>query len=105
MHKRLVNWMDNPNADRVKRVAQLAGRSAVRNLQQCYLVEGPSSPAEAIRAHLGLLHLSEAAADFWHESDAVAEVYYTDKLSASNPEFAEIIDQLTGNVFIEQSSD
>jgi len=105
MHKRLVNWMDNPNADRVKRVAQLAGRSAVRNRRQRFLVEGPQSAAEAIRAHLGLLHLSEAAAEFWPESDTVAEVYYTDKLSASNPELADLIDQLTGNVFIAQTSD
>lgn len=104
MRNRLANWMDNPNADRVKRVAQLAGRSAVRNRRQRFLVEGPQSAAEAIRAHLGLLHLSAAAAELWPENDTVAEVYYTRELSATNPELAALIQQLSGKIFVAQTS-
>ena len=105
MHNRPVNWMDNPNADRVKRVAQLAGRSAVRNRRQQFLVEGPQSAAEALRAHLGLLELSDAAAEFWPTGHTVAEIYYTAKLQQTHPELVELIAQFERNVFVAETSD
>lgn len=104
MHHRPVNWMDNPNAERVKRVAQLAGRSAVRNRRKQFLAEGPQSAAEAIRAHLGLLELSEAAAQLWPPDQTVAAVYYTEQLADSNPELAELVGQLSDSVFVAQTS-
>lgn len=104
MHQRPVKWMDNPNADRVKRVSQLAGRSAVRNRRRQFLAEGPQSAAEAIRAHLGVLALSETAAQFWPPQRTVAEVYYTKQLTAVNPELTELIGQLSSNVFVAETS-
>lgn len=105
MHQRPVNWMANPNADRVKRVAQLAGRSAVRNRRKQFLAEGPQSAGEAIRAHLGLLDLPEAVASIWPSGDTIAEVYYTQRLLEHQPELAELIGQLSGNVFVAETSD
>ncbi|NWN89720.1 MAG: RNA methyltransferase [Micrococcaceae bacterium] len=105
MRTRPVNWMDNPNADRVKRVAQLAGRSAVRNRRQRFLAEGPQSATEAIRAHLGLLDLSAQTAQFWPKDHTVAEVYYTQRLSSSHPELAGYIGKITGDVFVAEASD
>ncbi|NUL46380.1 RNA methyltransferase [Cellulosimicrobium funkei] len=46
--------MTNPRADRVKRVARLAGRSS-RSREGLFLAEGPQSSREALRAHLGML--------------------------------------------------
>ena len=105
MHKRPVNWMDNPNAERVKRVAQLAGRSAVRNRRQQFLAEGPQPAAEAIRAHLGLLKLSSEAADFWPKHNTVAEVYYTAGLASTHPELADLVTRLDPHVFVAETSD
>lgn len=105
MHHRPVNWMENPNAERVKRVAQLAGRSAVRNRRKQFLAEGPQSATEAIRAHLGLLELSELAAEFWPAGHTVAEVYYTEQLATSNPEAAQLIEDLSTDVFVAKTSE
>lgn len=105
MHKRPVNLMDNPNAERVKRVAQLAGRSAVRTRRQRFLAEGPQSAAEAIRAHLGLLNLSSEASSFWPKHNTVAEVYYTPRLASTHPELAQLITQLDSKVFVAEASD
>lgn len=46
--------MTNPRADRVRKVARLAGRSS-RVREGLFLAEGPPSAREALRAHLGLL--------------------------------------------------
>ncbi|XKH56608.1 RNA methyltransferase [Citricoccus nitrophenolicus] len=46
--------MTNPRADRVKKVARLAGRSS-RSREGLFLAEGPQSSREALRAHLGML--------------------------------------------------
>ena len=105
MHYRPVNWMDNPNAERVKRVAQLAGRSAVRNRRKQFLAEGPQSAAEAIRAHLGLLEVSDSTAHFWPPGRTVAEVYYTEHLAISNPELSDLLGDLPPEVFVGKTSD
>ncbi len=104
MHNRPVNWMDNPNADRVKRVAQLAGRSAVRNRRQQFLVEGPQSATEAILAHLGRLNLSEQAAQMWPADNTIAEVYYTQHLSSTDRQLYNLVGQLNGRVFVAETS-
>ncbi|WP_313815732.1 RNA methyltransferase [Citricoccus sp.] len=46
--------MTNPRADRVRKVARLAGRSS-RSRDGLFLAEGPQSSREALRAHLGML--------------------------------------------------
>lgn len=104
MHKRPVNMMDNPNAERVKRVAQLAGRSAVRNKRQQFLAEGPQSATEALRAHLGLLELSAATAGWWPVGQTVAEVYYTARLAQTSPVLYALIAQLESAVFVAETS-
>src|SRR5699024_2552387 len=105
MHHRPVNWMDNPNAERVKRVAQLAVCAALRNRRKQFLAEGPQAAAEAIRAHLALLELSGAAAQLWPPDQTVAAVYYSQQLADSHPELAELVGQLSVSVFVAQSSD
>lgn len=105
MHNRPVNLMENPNADRVKRVAQLAGRSAVRNRRQQFLAEGPQSATEAIRAHLGLLDLSTEARKFWPQGNTVAEVYYTARLASTHPELMQLVTQLDTTAFVAEVSD
>ena len=105
MTQRPVNLMDNPYADRVKRVARLAGRSAVRNRRQQFLAEGPQSATEAIRAHLGLLKLSEPAQQMWPIGETVAEVYYTQRLATSHPDLFALVQQLPAHVFVAETSD
>lgn len=105
MKKRPVNVMDNPNAERVKRVAQLAGRSAVRNRRQQFLAEGPQSVTEAVRAHLGMLALSDISKQMWPRGKTVAEIYYTQRLISSQPELYALIQQLPGQVFVAEASD
>ncbi|GAA4474224.1 RNA methyltransferase [Enteractinococcus fodinae] len=105
MHSRPVNSMDNPNAERVKRVAQLAGRSAVRIRRQRFLAEGPQSASEALRAHLGLLDLSVEALKFWPPEQTVAEVYYTARLASTHPELMELITELDHGVFVAETTD
>lgn len=104
MHNRPVNTMDNPNAERVKRVAQLAGRSAVRARRQRFLAEGPQSAREAIRAHLGLLDLSGEALKFWPREQTVAEVYYTARLASTDPELMDLIAELGHGVFVAETT-
>lgn len=104
MQQRPVIWMDNPNADRVKRVAQLAGRSAIRNRRKQFLAEGPQSASEAIRAHLGVLSLSTSAAQLWPAGRTVAEVYYSERLVSTEPELHKLIGQLPHNVFVAETS-
>lgn len=105
MHRRPVNWMDNPNAERVKRVHQLAGRSAVRSRHRKFLAEGPQSATEAIRAHLGLLELSAAAALHWPKDQTVAEVYFTTRLKTVEPELYGLVMSLNDTVFVAETSD
>ena len=105
MHSRPVNTMDNPNAERVKRVAQLAGRSAVRSRRQRFLAEGPQSAREAIRTHLGLLELSVEALKFWPPEQTVAEVYYTARLASTHPELMQLIAELGHEVFVAETTD
>ncbi len=97
--------MNNPNADRVKRVAQLAGRSAVRNRRKEFLVEGPQSVGEALRAHLGILDLSVEAARFWPRRNTLSEIYYTPRLASSDPELFELVGRLDRHVFVAETSD
>ena len=104
MHNRPVKVMDNPKADRVKRVVQLAGRSAVRNRRQQFLVEGPQSATEAIMAHLGRLNLSETAAQMWPADNTITEVYYTQQLSRTDRQLYNLVGQLNDRVFVAETS-
>ncbi|MDN4491502.1 RNA methyltransferase [Demequina sp. SYSU T00068] len=63
--------LSNPRAERFKRVAALAGRSA-RSRAGVILVEGPQSVREAVR----------------HAADRVHDVYLTEDAHARHPEIA-----------------
>ena len=64
--------LDNPRADRVKKVAALAGRSA-RSKQEKILVEGPQAVRELVR----------------HRSSFVEDVYYTAQAAQIHPDVIE----------------
>jgi TrmH family RNA methyltransferase len=83
----------------------LAGRSAVRNRRQQFLAEGPQSATEAIRAHLGLLELSDPTRQMWPAGQTVAEVYFTRQLFTSQPDLSALVHQLPSNVFVAETSD
>src|SRR5690554_2098090 len=62
----LTLTLDNPRAERVKKVAALAGRSA-RSRAGVLLVEGPQSVREAVR------HAPERVRDLYISADALAK--------------------------------
>ena len=64
--------LDNPRADRVKKVAALAGRSA-RSKQGKILVEGPQAVRELVR----------------YRSSFVEDVYYTALAAQTHPDVIE----------------
>ena len=69
--------LDNPRADRVKKVAALAGRSA-RSKQGKILVEGPQAVRELIR----------------HRSSFVEDVYYTSAAAQTHPDVIDNAERL-----------
>lgn len=99
MH-RPAQLLSNPRADRVKKVAQLAGRSAVRKRRGQFLVEGPQSAREALRAHLG--HLEPST--FWVAGAIVQEVYFTVQLQHSHPEIYGLTTKLSQDVFVAETT-
>lgn len=103
--------MTNPRADRVRRVARLAGRSS-RLREGLFLAEGPQPAREALRAHLGLLGPGgepdagpgpdaagpPAAGDGpdgprvqWLPGRVVESVYVSPRLSERDPELADLV--------------
>ena len=75
--------MTNPRADRVRKVARLAGRSS-RQREGLFLAEGPQPAREALRAHLGLLGSSPQ----WTPGDVVEAVYVSTRLVERHPDLA-----------------
>ena len=69
--------LDNPRADRVKKVAALAGRSA-RSKQEKILVEGPQAVRELVR----------------HRSSFVEDVYYTSAAAQTHPDVIDDAERL-----------
>lgn len=79
--------MTNPRADRVKRVARLAGRSA-RLREGLFLAEGPQSSREALRLHLGQL-----PAGSWQHGSVVESVYVSESWDGHDDGLAALVDQ------------
>ncbi|GAA1670183.1 RNA methyltransferase [Citricoccus zhacaiensis] len=99
--------MTNPRADRVRKVARLAGRSS-RSRDGLFLAEGPQSSREALRAHLGMLGPRPdhdagpvQAADRqlagldgytqWIPGRVVESVYLSTRVADRDPELAELV--------------
>ncbi len=80
--------MTNPRADRVKRVARLAGRSA-RLREGLFLAEGPQSSREALRLHLG-----ELPARAWRHGSVVESVYVSESWDGHDDGLAALVDQV-----------
>lgn len=101
MTERPDQIMSNPRADRVKKVARLAGRSA-RERQHQFVAEGPQAVREALRAHLG--EFSTTLDDHWGSS-VVEAVYCTEQLATHHPDIGGLIDRSRGSVFARVVSD
>lgn len=92
--------MTNPRADRVRRVARLAGRSS-RAREGLFLAEGPQSAREALRAHLGLLGLGQ-----WIPGEVVDSVYVSVRVSERDPALADLVQQAAARgVPVRQATD
>jgi RNA methyltransferase, TrmH family len=92
--------MTNPRADRVRKVARLAGRSS-RQREGLFLAEGPQPAREALRAHLGLLESPQ-----WAPGDVVDAVYVSTRLAARHPALAGLAgDAARAGVPVRQASD
>jgi RNA methyltransferase, TrmH family len=72
--------MTNPRADRVRKVARLAGRSS-RLRDGLFLAEGPQPAREALRAHLGL-----TVGGQWSPGQVVESVYVSARLAGRDAE-------------------
>lgn len=92
--------MTNPRADRVRRVARLAGRSS-RQRERLFLAEGPQPAREALRAHLGLLGPSP-----WAPGAVVDTVYVSTRLPERHSDLADLVDEAArAGVPVRQASD
>lgn len=79
--------MTNPRADRVKRVARLAGRSA-RLREGLFLAEGPQAAREALRLHLG--HLPSGV---WSAGPVVEAVYVSASGGGHDDGLVQLVDE------------
>lgn len=79
--------MTNPRADRVKRVARLAGRSA-RLREGLFLAEGPQSCREALRLHLGQLPDGS-----WQHGSVVESVYVSESWDGHDDGLSTLVDR------------
>lgn len=93
--------MSNPRADRVKKVARLAGRSA-RQKQNRFLAEGPQSVREALRAHLGEFDLTLNG--HWGQG-VVEELYITDGFEDAHPDIAALMDRARASIEVRTVTD
>ncbi|MDI3332001.1 MAG: RNA methyltransferase [Micrococcus sp.] len=92
--------MTNPRADRVRKVARLAGRSS-RQREGLFLAEGPQPAREALRAHLGLLESPP-----WTPGRVVDAVYVSTGLAERHPDLAGLVgDAVRAGVPVRQTSD
>ncbi|HEY4614995.1 MAG TPA: RNA methyltransferase [Citricoccus sp.] len=92
--------MTNPRADRVRRVARLAGRSS-RQREGLFLAEGPQAVREALRAHLGLTESSQ-----WAAGRVLDQLFVAPRLAARHPDLAALADDAAGRgVPVRRASD
>ncbi|MDY6055910.1 RNA methyltransferase [Micrococcus sp.] len=83
--------MDNPRADRVRAVAALAGRSA-RRRSGTFLVEGPQSCREALRAHLG--EGPSPVARQWPAGRVLTQVFVDPDLPRRDPGLSDLVERV-----------
>ncbi len=92
--------MTNPRADRVRKVARLAGRSS-RQREGLFLAEGPQPAREALRAHLGQLGPAP-----WSPGAVVDAVYVSTGLAGRHPDLAGLVSAAAqAGVPVRQASD
>ncbi|QCU77766.1 RNA methyltransferase [Citricoccus sp. SGAir0253] len=82
--------MTNPRADRVRRVARLAGRSS-RQREGLFLAEGPQPAREALRAHLGIV-----GAPQWRPGAVVEQLYVSERVGDRDAELAGLVERAAG---------
>jgi TrmH family RNA methyltransferase len=93
-------WLDNPRADRVKRVHRLTRRVGRERGGQ-FLAEGPQSVREAVAAHaltgdvVDELYVTEAALQRWPDVVAAAREAGLVPLGASEPVMAALTDTVS----------
>ncbi|AXR73185.1 MULTISPECIES: TrmH family RNA methyltransferase [Auritidibacter] len=87
--ERPVPFLDNARSDRVKHVAGLGGRSAVRRRQGLFLAEGPQTVREALKAETGQLQAKTPSASqrraSWRPGCVIDQLYWTSELESSDP--------------------
>jgi len=82
--------MTNPRADRVRRVARLAGRSS-RQREGLFLAEGPQPAREALRAHLGIV-----GAPQWRPGTVVEQLYVSERVGDRDADLAGLVERAAG---------
>lgn len=82
--------MTNPRADRVRKVARLAGRSS-RQREGLFLAEGPQAAGEALRAHLGLTGSPQ-----WTAGHVLDQLFVSPRLAERHPDLAGLADDAAG---------
>ncbi len=96
--------MTNPRADRVRRVARLAGRSS-RVREGLFLAEGPQPAREALRAHLGLSGTDPVTAQ-WVPGHVLDSVYVSARVAERDPDLAELVRRAAAaGVFVREATD
>lgn len=93
--------MDNPRAERVKKVAALATRAA-RKKQGLFLAEGPQPVREALKLWLAQYDQADVQipAGFPPELDAL---YFTPDALEQHPDLSGLLDQVRGVLFDPQA--
>lgn len=83
--------MQNPRAERVRAVAALAGRAA-RRRSGTFVVEGPQSCREALRAHLG--EGLERTRAQWRPGAVLTQLFVAPDLFARDPGLGDLVTRL-----------
>lgn len=83
--------MQNPRAERVRAVAALAGRAA-RRRSGTFVVEGPQSCREALRAHLG--EGPERTRAQWRPGAVLTQLFVAPDLFARDPGLGDLVARL-----------
>lgn len=98
--------MDNPRAERVKKVAALAGRAG-RKKQGLFLAEGPQPVREALKLWLAQYDAAPEphcpAADSPVPLPALDALYFTPEALEQHPDIAALLDQARGVLFDPQA--
>ncbi|WP_238385219.1 TrmH family RNA methyltransferase [Nesterenkonia muleiensis] len=98
--------MDNPRAERVKKVAALAGRPG-RKKQELFLAEGPQPVREALKLWLAQYDAApeshDPAADSPGTLPELDALYFTPEALEQHPDVTALLDQARGVLFDPQA--